>query len=241
MRGACVRQTDRVTLWEAWEDRADAWTEWARRPGHDGFWDGTWPELSAVIPTQPRFVIEIGCGEGRVGRQLLEHGHRVVGVERSPTLALAARRHPTHLAVLQADAARLPIQDCCADVAVACMSLQDVDDLGAVVEEAWRVLRPHGCLCVALVHPFATAQDPSTIHTQLPMVTAPYLNERRFEDHVERDGLAMTFVSMHRPLSRYLSAFFSAGFVVEALREFGAKPIPWLMVMRLKRLASRPD
>lgn len=78
------------------------------------------------------------------------------------------------------------------------------------------------------------------MHTERPIVTAPYLNERRFEDHVERDGLAMTFVSMHRPLNSYLSAFFGAGFVLEALREFGAKPIPWLMVMRLKRLAIRP-
>jgi len=217
-----------VTLWEAWEERADEWIVWARRPGHDGFWDGTWPELSVVTPTRSSVVVEIGCGEGRVGRQLMGLGHRVVGIERSATLALATRRHPTSLAVLQADAARLPIQDGCADVAVACMSLHDVDDLGATVEEAWRVLRPEGCLCVALVHPFATAQDPATMHTERPIVTAPYLTEGRFEDHVERDGLAMTFVSMHRPLSSYLSAFFSAGFVLEALREFGAKA-PWLL------------
>lgn len=78
------------------------------------------------------------------------------------------------------------------------------------------------------------------MHTERPVVTAPYLTERRFEDHVERDGLAMTFVSMHRPLSTYLSTFFSAGFVLEALREFGAKPIPWLMVMRAKKLECRP-
>ena len=38
------------------------------------------------------------------------------------------------------------------------------------------------------------------------MVREPYLNERRFEDHVEREGLEMTFVSTHRPLSAYVSA-----------------------------------
>jgi SAM-dependent methyltransferase len=228
-----------MSLWEAWEQRAEAWIKWARRPNHDGFWDGTWPELHAILPTQPSLIIDIGCGEGRVGRELLQLGHRVVGVERSATLARAARQHETPLTVLRADAARLPVSDAATDVAVACMSLHDVDDLRATVNEAWRVLRPNGYLCVALVHPFATAHDPETIHTERPAVTAPYLDERRFEDHVERDGLEMTFVSVHRPLSAYLSAFLETGFAVDALREFGAKPIPWLMTMRLKRLAHR--
>lgn len=49
----------------------------------------------------------------------------------------------------------------------------------------------------------------------------------------------MTIVSMHRPLSVYVSAFRAAGFAIDALREFGAKPVPWLMVMRLTRLATR--
>ena len=72
--------------------------------------------------------------------------------------------------------------------------------------EAARALQPGGHLCVAMVHPFATAQDPSTLHSGRPMVREPYLNERRFEDHVEREGREMTFVSAHRPVSAYVSA-----------------------------------
>lgn len=230
-----ARQTGQVSLWEAWEQRAEAWIKWARTPGHDGFWLGTWPELCAVLPPPPGVVIEIGCGEGRVGRELLRLGYRVVGVERSPTLARAAWLHEMPLTVLRADAALLPVSEASADVAVACMSLHDVDDLRATVNEAWRVLRPGGCLCVSLVHPFATAYDPVTMHTERPVVTAPYLRERRFEDRVTRDGLEMTFVSVHRPLRVYFSAFLETGFAIDALREFGAKPIPWLMTLRLKK------
>jgi SAM-dependent methyltransferase len=180
-------------------------------------------------------VVEIGCGEGRVGRQLEALGHTVVGVERSATLASAARRASVPLAVIQADAARLPIGNALASTVVACMSLHDVDDLRATVDEAERVLRPGGYLCVAMVHPFATAQDPSTLHTDRPIVSEPYLNERRFEDHVERQGIEMTFVSTHRPLSAYVSAFVDAGLMLTALREFGTKPIPWLLVARLDK------
>jgi SAM-dependent methyltransferase len=225
-----------VTLWEAWESRAEAWVEWARRPGLDGFWEGTWPELVSVLRDHPGLIVEIGCGEGRVGRQLQDLGHRVVGLERSPTLARAAAHHTAPIVVVQADAARVPLRDGCADTAVACMSLLDVDDLVSTVDEIGRVVRAGGHLCVALVHPFASAQDAETMHREHSVVSQSYLAERRTEDHMEREGLAMTFSSMHRPLSRYLSAFFAAGFVVDALREFGAHPIPWLLTLRLLHL-----
>jgi SAM-dependent methyltransferase len=229
-----------VTLWQAWEEQAPAWTEWARRPGHDGFWEGAWPELAALLPPRPELVVEIGCGEGRVGRELQALGHRVVGVERSWTLVHAARHHQTPIAVVHGDAAGLPLGDRCVGTAVACMSLLDVDDLTSAVNEIGRVLRPGGCLCVALVHPFISAYDVDTVRTEHPVMKEPYLAERRYEDHEERDGLTMTFVSMHRPLNRYLTAFFAAGLVMDGFREFGANQIPWLAAMRLVRLGTVP-
>ncbi len=49
------------------------------------------------------------------------------------------------------------------------------------------------------------------MHREYSVVSQSYLAGRRTEDHMERDGLAMTFSSMHRPLSRYLSEFFAPG------------------------------
>jgi SAM-dependent methyltransferase len=225
-----------VTLGDAWETHAQDWIAWARSPDHDGFWDGTWPELCAVLPQPEGLVIEIGCGEGRVGRALLGRGYAVVGIERSATLVDAAGHATPPITVIRADAARLPLSDGVASMVVACMSLHDVDDLHGAIVEASRVLRPGGDFCVAMVHPFASAQDPSTMHTHHPTVTESYLRERRFEDRVERDGLAMTFVSAHRPLSAYMSAFAEGGLMLTALREFGTKPIPWLLVARLQKV-----
>jgi ubiquinone/menaquinone biosynthesis C-methylase UbiE len=167
-------------------------------------------------------------------------GNRVVGLERSPTLARAAARHATPIVVIQGDAARLPLRDRCVDTAVACMSLLDIDDLGSAVNEIGRVVRPGGHLCVALVHPFSSARDAETMHLEHSVVTGSYLAERRYETHIERDGLEMTFTSMHRSLATYLAAFFSAGFVADALREFGAKPIPWLLTLRLRKQDRAP-
>jgi hypothetical protein len=78
------------------------------------------------------------------------------------------------------------------------------------------------------------------MHTQLTVVRQPYLVERRYEDHMERDGLRMSFISMHRPLSVYVSACSGAGLALTALREFGNKSIPWLLSARFEKIASAP-
>lgn len=225
-----------MTLGDAWEEHADEWIAWARTSSHDGFAAGTWPELQAVLPPARGVTIEIGCGEGRVGRELLRLGHRVVGIEQSPTLARAARQAEPPIPVLRADAAALPVADGVASLVVACMSLLDIDDLDMAVKEAARVLQPRGQLCMAIVHPFASAEDRASWGTDVPMLTEPYLRERRYEDHIERDGLSMTFVSQHRPFSAYVNALADAGFMMSALREFGRRPIPWLLVARFEKV-----
>jgi ubiquinone/menaquinone biosynthesis C-methylase UbiE len=67
--------------------------------------------------------------------------------------------------VLIADAAALPIASESTDLVLAGMSLLDVDDCAGAVSEIGRVLRPGGRLCMAVVHPFASAQDVSSMHT----------------------------------------------------------------------------
>ena len=130
-------------------------------------------------PTADDLVLEIGCGEGRVGRELERLGHRVVGIELSATLARAAKEAEPSFAIARADAAALPIIDAAVTVVVACMALQDIDDLEAAVCEAARVLRPGGQLCVAIVHPFASAQDLATVDEEQASVSEPYLRARR--------------------------------------------------------------
>jgi SAM-dependent methyltransferase len=229
---------ERVSLSEAWEDHADEWIAWARTSSHDGFWEWTWPALRALLPEPgPGPVIDVGCGEGRAGRELTKLGYRVVGVDRSPTLAAAASSASPAIAVLLADAAAMPLRDRCADLVVACMSLLDIDDFDGAVGEIGRVLRPGGQVCLAVVHPFVSAQDEDCLHTPSYRFSRPYLEPRRYVDHMERDGLAMTFTSMHRPLSGYVSALAANGMMISALSESGRGAIPWLLAARAEKIA----
>jgi 2-polyprenyl-3-methyl-5-hydroxy-6-metoxy-1,4-benzoquinol methylase len=50
-------------------------------------------ELEPFIPARARWVLDIGCGHGRLGQRLREGGRRVIGIEPDWTMArVAARR-----------------------------------------------------------------------------------------------------------------------------------------------------
>lgn len=212
--------TGSVPLSVGWEAEARQWIQWARTPGHDSYWRFHRDQFLRLLPSPRRQTLDIGCGEGRLARDLKALGHRVVGVDSSSSMVDAARESDPSMDVRLANAAALPLDDACADLAVAFMSLQDVDDMPAAVREAARVLEPGGRFCLAIVHPINSAgnfeQASADGHF---VIKGDYLRSFQYADAVERDGLAMTFNSEHRPLEAYFIALEKAGFLVEALRE----------------------
>lgn len=177
-------------------------------------------QFFALLGPPGRLTVEVGCGEGRVCRALKEAGHTVVGVDASPTMVAAAREADPTIPVHLADATALPLGDGEADLAVAFMSLHDFDQLGSAVREIARVLEPGGLLCIAVVHPLNSAGEFASLEASSRFVIEQsYLEERRYSDRLERDGLSMTFESRHRPLASYAAALSDNGLVIEGLRE----------------------
>jgi SAM-dependent methyltransferase len=124
------------------------------------------------------------------------------------------------MSLVRADAAALPLANGCADLAIAFMSLHDIDAMHIAVKEAARILEPGGRFCVAIVHPINSAGRFEAASAEARFVIrGDYLRPFGYSDAVARDGLAMTFHSRHRPIESYFSALEAAGFVVEALRE----------------------
>jgi ubiquinone/menaquinone biosynthesis C-methylase UbiE len=132
----------------------------------------------------------LGCGEGRLSRDLKALGHEVVGVEVSPTMLESAQRADTEIETHLADAAALPFADATFDCVVAFMSLQDVDDLGGAVGEVRRVLESGGHFCLAVLHPLNSAGDFEDDKPDSPFViSGSHLEESFYEDNLVRDGL----------------------------------------------------
>jgi SAM-dependent methyltransferase len=213
-------QTSCVELRDAWERHAADWGRWAREPSHDSYWLFHRERFFQLVPPPGRLTLDVGCGEGRVARDLKALGHRVVAVDASRTMVEAARAADPELEVVEADAARLPFEDGFADLVVAFMSLHDVDDMRRAVGEAARVLDPAGRLVAAVVHPINSAGRFETRDSDAPFVIrGSYFERRRYSDAIERDGLRMTFESRHWTLEDYVAAIVDAGLVIEAVRE----------------------
>jgi SAM-dependent methyltransferase len=203
-----------------WEAEARRWIEWARAPGHDSYWRFHRDQFLDLLPLPGRLTLDIGCGEGRLARDLKRRGHRIIGIDSSPSLVAAARASDPSMDLHLADATALPLADACADLAIAFMSLQDIDDMPAAIAEAARVLQRGGRFCLAIVHPINSAGSFEQAAADARFVIeGDYLGSFHYADAVERDGLTMTFNSRHCPLEAYFRALEQAGLLVEALRE----------------------
>jgi SAM-dependent methyltransferase len=214
-------------LRDAWERNAADWVLWARTPGHDSYWRFHRDAFLELLPPSGRLTLDIGCGEGRLARDLQAAGHRTIGVDTSPTLVEAARAADPEGEYVLADAASLPFPDGHADLAVAFMSFQDVDDMAGAVREAARVLEPGGRLMVAVVHPINSGHQLDRDHPERRLVmTEDYFDRRYYRDDIERDGLKMTFESRHWTLQDYFDALLDAGLLVDGLREIGQDDHP---------------
>jgi SAM-dependent methyltransferase len=237
------------SLADLWEQNAVAWAAFAGSGDEVGEYHAL--QFLELLPQPGRATLGLGCGEGRLGRALVRHGHRVTGVDVSPTLAKLAQEAGGYDAVIGASAASLPFSDGSFDLVLAFMSLQDMDDMPAAVLEAARVLVPGGCFAVAITHPICTAGDflgdPNEDGFAL---NRPYFTPSRYTWNTETAaGDQVKLHGEHRPLEAYSRAIEQAGLRIEAVREPIAPPsflaehptsaylgrVPFFMHLRTRR------
>ena len=211
------------SVWEAvshgLESQALDWIAWARTPGHDAYWSYR-DAFFALMPAPGLQTLDVGCGEGRVSRDLAARGHRVVGLDASPTLVRAAQHaHPEGEYVVGL-AEALPFTDASFDLVVAYNSLMDVGDMPRAIAEAARVLQSGGRFCACIVHPIAFAGKWAGAERDATFViTGSYLEPGPWSETQERGGLRMTFANRRFPLQDYSRALEDAGLLIEAMRE----------------------
>ena len=220
-----------------WSRVAGQWIAWARSPNHDAFWAYR-KSLAAFIGRGTGEALEVGCGEGRVSRELKALGYRVLASDLAPEMVKAAAERSSGHFYAVADAASLPFANRRFELIVAYNVLMDVPDATAAVKEMARVLHPDGRLVVSIVHPFVDRGSFVSDEPGAPFVVAgQYFERRRFAGVEERGGLRMEFAGWSQPLEAYVDALQQSGLAITSLRE----PMPeqgeqWRQFERWTRL-----
>ena len=213
--------TEPSSLRDAWEEQAENWVAWARKPGHDSYWQYHRDEFRKLLPPPSGRALDVGCGEGRLPRDMKSWGYDVTGVDGSETMIRFARSADPTGDYSVADAASLPFDDESFLLVTAFMTLHDIDDFESALREIGRVLQPGGFLCAAITHPTQTAGEFDSRETDARFViSASYFEERRVggKPYV-RDGMTMIFHSVHRPLRAYFDILSELGLAVDRLFE----------------------
>lgn len=203
-----------------WDQETENWLRWARTAGFDAYWYYRDAFFDSVLPPPGGRTLEVGCGEGRVARDLVERGHQVTALDSAGDLVRHARDSDAASSYLLAEGGRLPIRSGCFDLVVAYNVLQVVADMRGTVQECARALRHGGHLCFCVAHP-VTDMGRWVDDTGPPRFTvrSPYFESTRVEDTVEHDGLRMTFRGWTYTLEDYALALNDAGFAIELIRE----------------------
>jgi SAM-dependent methyltransferase len=201
--------------------RADAYAAWARS-GLDRSFEPVLATVLDLLPDPPRRLLDVGCGEGRLGSRLQRVGYEVTGVDASAAMVELARE--SHVAEA-ADACALPFAGRSFDAAVTVHALMEIDDLDGVLREIARVLAPGGALVAVIEHPFVSGRR-----------VARYDDVARYRWELSHGGVDLALGGIHRPLGAYAGALERAGLALDALREIdvaGWRPLS--LALRCKR------
>lgn len=200
-----------------WSSLAGWWLdELATDPAYE---DEILPLALELLDPQPgRIYLDVGCGEGRVMREITQRGGEAIGVDVSSELLEQAARYGT---VHQADVPPLHfLADDSVDGVVMVLVLEHIRDEEAMFAEAARVTIPGGVLALAINHPVWTAPGSTPIEdSDLETLWRPgeYFSVG-WTDEPAGEG---TVRFHHRPMSRLLTSAAEAGWALEQMVEEG--------------------
>ena len=202
-----------------WDAETQNWVAWARAPGFDAYWYYRDAFFDTIVARTGVRTLEVGCGEGRVARDLVARGDQVIAIDTAMGLVRHAMDADRRGSYIVAEGGRLPFRSGSFDQVVAYNVLQVLPDMPAAVRESARVLCRGGHLCFCVAHPVTDLGDWTDEDAPRLLIRSRYFESARVEDRVQRDGMLMTFRGWTHSLRDYAQALSDAGLLIETIDE----------------------
>lgn len=219
---------EKEQLQRSWIANASAWRDAVRERKIDSRRAATDAAIvDAVMSLRPETVLDLGCGEGWLVRELTANGVRAVGVDASRPLIEAAQEagggsfHAgSYEELVSGDLPFAPY-----DAALANFSILE-EDAGPVFAAAAQMLRADGAFVIQTVHPAFAAGD------------GGYVSEWRTETFAAIDGEWPEPMPWYfRTIGDWVRALSEHRFVVSELREplhpSQLRPLSMILMCRL--------
>jgi SAM-dependent methyltransferase len=194
-----------------WSDLSEWWiSEVADDPAYAQVVNPLLMEILEPVPGA--LYLDVGCGEGRVMRELSTMGVVAHGLDINIDLARLAG------VVMVANAVETPIRDHSYDGVYSVLTLEHLPNHGRFFAETARITKPGGTLAIVINHPVWTAPDATPITDQFGEVLwrpGDYFSSG-ITDMPAGEGI-VTF--HHRSMAGLLNAAADAGWSLERMIE----------------------
>lgn len=215
---------DNASSHEAWDANAEFWLR-IIRDRRDRYRTELTDSavLDAIGDVADLDVLDVGCGEGYMARELATRGaHQVNGIDTSRELvklAEAAMVPGTSFSEANAGDLQFPAESF--DLVLANHVLNDLPDIAGPIGEFARVLRPGGRFVALMLHPCFYEDNAERTPGSRMLSASEYFARRGVRLPFEVDGLTSPAASTSwvRPLESYTEALTGSGLAITRLTE----------------------
>lgn len=201
------------------------------------FWDRTEKNIQSDFLCRPyvfnmigdvkgKYLIDVGCGEGYVSRNMAKFGARVVGVEKEASMVeLAVNREKKDnfgINYYQGDTRDLKNFYDKFDIALSVLVYGHLDsnDMGIAVKETYRSLKDEGTFILAVPHPFKYIFKPSkTVWIEFDDSNSDYWKEKNNIRLRTGDGRSFDIEAYNHTVGDYMNALLKNGFCIQEICE----------------------